>query len=397
MTSRRRDREGRRARVLSSPLAAGLRLAAGGAAAGAAAGRVASAELEAAVFRGLMGLPAPVVRRLAGPPVVLDGQQLDAETQWMLRLQRLMREPGPETLPIPQGRAAMRRQTRLVGGRQPVSAVRDLTVPGAAGPLGARLYVPGEKVAADTGPASEANAATPLLVLLHGGGMIYGDLDTHDAPCRLLAERTGSRVLAVDYRLAPEHRFPAGVEDCWTAYQWAVEHAEELGADPERIGVGGDSAGGYLSAAVALRAAGAGVPCAVQLLVYPMTNMAEPSRSRELFGRGFYLTSEFLALANESDLVDPAEARDPQVSVAFTEKIPDGLAPALVYTAGFDPLRDEGEAWARRLADHGVEVHLRRFPGLIHGFFNLVGAGRSSRAAVAEIAGDLREALHRSR
>jgi acetyl esterase len=158
--------------------------------------------------------------------------------------------------------------------------------------------------------------------------------------------------------------------------------------------VGGDSAGGYFSAVVALKAAEAGVPCHFQLLVYPLTNMAEQSESRRLFGEGFYLTTEFIDLANSSYLTDVQQERDPLVSVAFTEKIPENLAPAYVATAGFDPLRDEGESWARRLAESGVDVTLRRFPSLIHGFFNIVGVGRSNRAAVAEIAAQLRAAMH---
>ncbi|WP_246456325.1 alpha/beta hydrolase [Nocardioides mesophilus] len=231
-------------------------------------------------------------------------------------------------------------------------------------------------------------------MFLHGGGMIYGDLESHDGPCRLLAERGDVRVLAVDYRLSPEHVYPAAVDDSWAAYQWAVEHADALGADPARIAVGGDSAGGYLSAVVAIKAAEAGVPCRFQLLVYPVTNFADPSGSRSMFGRGFYLTDEFIDLADELYLPPGTDRRDPLVSVAYTEKLPEGLAPALVVTAGFDPLRDEGEAWARRLFDEGLEVSLRRYPGFIHGFFNVVGAGRTQRAAVTEIADRLKSALH---
>ncbi len=339
---------------------------------------------EMSVFRALLGLPAPVVRRLAGRPVIMDGQVLDAETQLTLRLQRLLREPAAETLPIPEGRQAILRQSLLAGGRRPIGEVRDLEVPGGAGPVPARLYVPRDLVGA---------RETPLLVFLHGGGMVFGDLDSHDASCRLLAERARTRVLAVDYRLAPEHRFPAAVDDCWAAYQWVAEHAGELGASAERLAVGGDSAGGYLAAVVALKAAEAGLPLRFQLLVYPVTNMADPSESRRMFGQGFFLTSEFIDLATESYLESPEQRRDPLVSVAFTEKLPDGLAPAFVATAGFDPLRDEGEAYARMLADAGVAVELKRYPGLIHGFFNVVGAGRSNPAAVAEIAAKLKAAL----
>lgn len=345
-----------------------------------------AARSEAAAVRALLSLPEPVQRRLAGKPVILDGQVLDTETQLLLTLKERVREPGVETLPIPEGRRSLARHCRLAGGRQPIGEVRELEVPGAAGPVAARLYVPRSQVA--------TSVPQPLLVFLHGGGMLYGDLDSHDAPCRFLAERADVRVLAVDYRLAPEHRFPAGVEDCWAAYQWVAENAEQLGADPERIAVGGDSAGGYLSAVVALKAAEAGVPCAFQLLVYPVTNMADPSESRRMFGKGFYLTTEFTDLVDATYFTELTDRRDPLASVAFTEKIPPDLAPAFVATAGFDPLRDEGEAWARRLADSGVDVTLRRFPGLIHGFFNVVGVGRSQRAAVAEIAAHLKAALH---
>ena len=343
------------------------------------------AKIEPAAFRALMGLPQPVMRALAGRPVVVDGQVLDTETQWMLRLQKLLREPAAETLPMPEGRAAMLRQTRLVGGDQPIGLVRELMVPGADEEIPARLYVPRSQVATEQPSA--------LLFFVHGGGMMYGDLDSHDALCRFLAERADVRVLSVDYRLAPEHRFPAAVDDCWASFQWVSEYAEQLGADPDRIAVGGDSAGGYLSAVTAILAAEAGVPVKHQLLLYPVTNMAEESESRRIFGEGFFLTAEFIALAEDSYLHEQQDPRDPKVSVYFTEKIPDGLASAQVVTAGFDPLRDEGEAYARLLADAGVAVELKRYPGLIHGFANIVGVGRSNTAAVAEIAARLKLAL----
>ncbi|HET7386471.1 MAG TPA: alpha/beta hydrolase [Nocardioidaceae bacterium] len=338
-----------------------------------------------------MALPAPVLRRAAGRPVGRDGQVLDAQTQWMLRLRRWAGYPGPETLPVAEGRRAVDRQARLVGGHQPVGSVCELSVPGAAGPLPARLYTPRSAV-----PAA---AGSPLLVFFHGGGMVFGSLDSHDASCRMVAERAHVPVLSVAYRLAPEHPYPAGLDDAWAVYQWVAEHSEDLadasgvafgspavgGIDPRRIAVGGDSAGAYLAAAVALKAAEAGVPCAFQMLVYPVTNMADPTSSREMFGKGYYLTDRFIELSR-SAYVGQADPRDPGVSLAFTEKIPSALAPALVATAGFDPLRDEGEAYARRLADVGVEVHLIRYPGLIHSFFNQVGVVHAARAAVAEIA-----------
>lgn len=348
---------------------------------------------EALGFRALLGLPPSVQRRLAGPPVIVDGQQLDPETQWMLRLQQLARIPAAERLPLAEARRAILRQIRLVGGSQPIGETHDLMVPGADEEVPARLYVPRSQSQSQVSGAAAAGKGSPLLFFLHGGGMMYGDLDGYDPLCRFLAEQADVRVLSIDYRLAPEHPFPAAVKDCWASYLWTVENSKRLGIDPERIAVGGDSAGGYLSAATALRAAEEGVPVAFQLLIYPVTNMADQSESRRIFGKGFFLTTEFIDLADQSYLGADQDRRDPRVSVHFHEKIPEGLAPAFVATAGFDPLRDEGEAYARLLAEAGVPVELKRYPGLIHGFLNIVGVGRSNRAAVGEIAARLRAAL----
>ena len=339
--------------------------------------------LEALLLTALMALPRPVQRSLAGRPVVRDGQILDPETQLLLRLQKLAGDLGAGSME--DIRATARRQSRLAGGRQPIGEVRDLEVPGGTGPVPARLYTPKDRVG--------SGEPAPLLVFLHGGGMIFGDLDTHDATCRLLAERAGVLVLAVDYRLAPEHPFPAAVDDSWSALQWVSEHAETFGADPDRIAVGGDSAGGLLSAVVAIKAAEAGVPVCFQLLVYPVTNMADDSESRRMFGTQFFPDTDFIELAATSYVTGDHRVTDPLVSVHFTEKIPEDLAPALVVTAGFDPLRDEGEVYARTLAAAGVPVELKRYPGLVHGFFNVVGVGRSHRAAVAEIAAKLKAGL----
>jgi acetyl esterase len=321
----------------------------------------------------------------------------------MLRLQRLVREPGAETLPVPQGREAILRHARMTAGRQPVGAHRMLTVAGRP----ARLYVPTSVVEPSsvvevrgapatsletTAPAGgAAPGRSPLLLFFHGGGFMYGDLDSHDASCRFLAERAGVRVLAVDYRLAPEDPFPAAYDDALAAHRWVVDHAAEIGADPDRLAVGGDSAGGNLAAGVALEAARAGLPLALQLLVYPATDAARQTPSAAMFGEGFYLTTAFMDLANRLYAAGH-DLRDPRFSPLYAE-IPEGVAPAYVATAGFDPLRDEGEAYARKLADAGVKVEMRRFPDQIHGFLNVVGAGRSARAAVDEIAAKLAAAL----
>ena len=336
---------------------------------------------EKAVLRGALALPESVQRRLAGRPVARDGQTLAADTQLMLRLQRLSRDQAAETLPILEGRTTLRRQAILAGGDQPIGAVRDLPV----GDRPGRLYVPSDI----NGPLSTPG---PLLVFFHGGGWIYGDLDSHDAACRFLAERSGVRVLSVDYRLAPEAPFPAAVEDAEAAYAWVVANAESIGADPTRLAVGGDSAGACLATTTAIAAARAGLPLAFQLLIYPGTDHTGSSASRESFAEGFYLTSEFMDLATSTYLPEGTPLDDPVASPLYAD-LPAGLAPAYVVTAGFDPLRDEGEAYARKLADAGVEVELKRFPDQIHGFFNIVGVGRTARAANAEIAAKLGAAL----
>ena len=339
--------------------------------------------VEALALRLVLALPRWLQRLLAGRPVVRDGQTLAVDTQLALRLQRLTRKPGAETLPVPEGRRAILEHALLTAGRQPIGTVRDLVVAGRP----ARLYVPSAAFAA----RGHARSAGPLLLFFHGGGFMYGDLDSHDAPCRFLAERSGVRVLAVDYRLAPEHPFPAAYDDALAAHRWLVDHAAEVGADPARLAVGGDSAGGNLAALVAIEAARAGLPLAFQLLVYPATDAVRDTASASLFAEGFYLTRDFMDLANQL-YVAGTDPRDPRVSPLYAE-LPAGLAPAYVVTAGFDPLRDEGEAYAHRLAEEGVDVELRRFADQIHGFFNIVGVGRSSRGANAAIAARLRAGL----
>lgn len=334
----------------------------------------ANRSLQQLAFTRAMNLPAAAQRRLAGRPVVVDGQTLAVDTQLMLKLQRLA-GPATETVPVPQGRTILRDQAVMAGGRPEVGSVRSLKVDGRP----ARLYVP-------TG----APAVGPLLIYIHGGGFVFGDLDSHDAPCRVLAEKGQVRVLAVTYRLAPEAPFPAAYDDCLAAFDWVLENADELGADPARLAVGGDSAGGNLAAGVALARPG---KLAFQLLIYPVTDRGDAqTQSRKLFAKGFYLTSEFIALANESYVPSDVDPADPRVSPIYAD-VPDGVAPAYIVTAGFDPLRDEGEAYAEKLREAGVKVEQHRYPGLIHGFFNIVGAGRSARAAVEEIALKLRESL----
>ena len=324
-----------------------------------------------------MALPPRVQRLLAGEPVEMDGQTLAVDTQLMLKARTLVKSTPVEEMPIEAARHELRYQQRLAGEGLPIGEVRDLEVAGRPG----RLYVP-------TG----APEPGPLLVFFHGGGWIYGDLDSHDPACRFLAEQSGVRVLSCDYRLAPEDPYPAAYDDCLAAYHWVLDHGDEIGADVDRLGVGGDSAGGTLAATVALTAAERGWPLAFQLLIYPGADMRGGTRSRELFGEHFILTHGFMDLARESYLPEDSLLEDPMASPLLAE-IPAGLAPAYVATAGFDPLRDEGEAYAERLAEAGVPVEVTRFPDQIHGFLHFVAVGRSSMAANREIAERLKAGL----
>jgi acetyl esterase len=340
---------------------------------------------EALALRAVMALPPSVQRALVRRPVVLDGLGLSTETELMLVLQRLARQPGLGVLPLAESRALVVDQGRAVAGRQPIGALRELTVDGADGPLDARLYIPSSRLGADP---------VPTLMFIHGGGMCLGNLDSHDGACRHLAERSGVQVLAIDYALAPERPFPSAVHDCFAAFQWLVKNADAVNADPDRLAVGGDSAGGYLSATTAILAAEAGLPMALQLLVYPCTDFVNRSRSKELFDDGrFYLGREGMDRLTDYYFPEPEGPAHPLGSVLLRDSLPAGLAPAHVVTAGFDPLRDEGEAYAEKLAAHGVPVTKKRYPSMIHGFFNIVGVGREARANAAEIAERLGELL----
>ena len=340
---------------------------------------------KAALLPRLLSQPESRLRPLAGRPVRLDGHELSVRTQLMLRLMRVVREKGAEEYAdLARGRAAVVRQARVAGGRLPVGRVDERTVRGAAGPLRARLYVP-------TGVTEPG----PLLVFFHGGGMVYGDLDSHDATCRFLAEEAGVRVLAVDYRLAPEHVFPAGVDDAWAAYDWVVGNAADYDALPDRLAVGGDSAGGYLAAATALRAAQERVPLAFQLLIYPMTEMCSRRPSRSTFAEGFYLTKGFMDRCEDAYLAggDPTDPRASVLHAGLSPEVVARLAPAYLVTAGFDPLRDEGQAYARKLEEAGATVEHHLEPGEVHGFANVLGFEHSGLDAMRRAAAALKAGL----
>jgi acetyl esterase len=337
------------------------------------------------VVKFLCGLPPRVQRLLFGKPPELDGQRLAPDIHTLLWLDRLVYDGGrPERKAVEETRAERLKEARIVAHRPPMTMARvePIAIPGPAGSIDARLYVP----VATSGPS-------PLLVYFHGGGWVIGGLDTHDDPCRFLAAHSGARVLSVDYRLAPEHPFPAAAEDALAAYEWTTVNAERLGAVPGRIGVGGDSAGGNLAAAACLMARDAGIAApAMQLLIYPVTEIAGTARSRRTFAEGFLLTRADMDWFEDHYLPPGIDRGDPRVALLEATDL-SGLPPAYVATAGFDPLRDEGEAFARRLREAGVQVALRRHPGLVHTFLNLTAICPTAREAMLEAAGALRMGL----
>jgi acetyl esterase len=315
--------------------------------------------------------------------VVIDGQKLDVELQLILRLMKLAGEPELDELTVSDARQRITHDAAAFAGPTiEVASTTNVTVDGAEGPLAARLYVP-----------LVTNSAGPLLVYYHGGGFVVGDLDTHDNLCRFLARQAGVTVLSVDYRLAPEHQFPTPFDDAVAAFRFAVEHADDLGADPARIAVGGDSAGGNLAAGVAQATAADGGPApAFQLLFYPWLDLSAERRSVELFAEGFYLTRADLHWYRSHYLADMGQASDPRCSPLAAGEL-GSVAPAYITTAGFDPLRDEGEEYAGRLREAGATVALRRHQGLIHGFANLAAVSHTSRDALVEASASLRMGL----
>ena len=269
--------------------------------------------------------------------------------------------------------------------RPDVGAAEDLALPGPAGDIAVRRYRP---------LGSEPGDLLPVLVWFHGGGWTIGSIDGADATCRSLANRSRAAVVSVDYRLGPEHRFPAAVDDCRAATAWIAEHGAEWGLDPSRVAVGGDSAGGNLAAVIALLARDAGgPPITLQLLVYPATDARMITPSYEENGKGYLLsTADVRWFLDNYGVGEVVEATDWRVSPALARTLA-GLPPAFVLTAGFDPLRDDGEAYAAALHGAGVEVQQDRYDGMIHGFFGMLGQIDDTETAHDEAAAALRRAF----
>lgn len=309
---------------------------------------------------------------------------LDPQARAMLDAMAAMPSPDFSTLRAADYRAALAAMPAFAPG-DAVAAQHDLTIEGPAGPLRARLYR----------PQADADAALPLVIYFHGGGFVLCGLDSHDNICRSLARRSGALVLSVDYRLAPEARFPAAAEDAVAAVRWAAAHAAQLGADASRIAVAGDSAGGNLAAVACQQLRGSGIALCHQLLLYPYLDCSDgaaASASYRECATGYFLSAAELDWYRAQYLAHPADAADVRASPLHQRDL-HGLPPATVFTAEFDPLRDQGEAYGEALQRAGNSATVRRWPGQFHGFISMQGAIDAASHALDAGAAALRQAF----
>lgn len=339
--------------------------------------------MESATARFLLGLPAGLLRVLAGKPVIRDDRTLDVQCQLLLKLmaRRGVKLGGGD---VGAARRMMHEQSGSLGPSSPAELldVDDLPLQGAsARALPARRYRPADVA----GPL-------PAIVFFHGGGFVVGDLDSHDAVCRALAHRARAVVVAVDYRLAPEHPAPAAVQDTVAAFRDIVARAESLDIDPQRLAVAGDSAGGNLAAVVALETRGDTQAPRAQALFYPVVDFARDHPSKATFAQGFFLEKSSMDWFESHYLDADTDKKDPRISPLYADLA--GAAPALVQVGGFDPLRDEGMAYARALEQAGVDTRLETEDGLIHGYLNLAGGVERADEALQRAAAYLHDRLH---
>jgi acetyl esterase len=307
---------------------------------------------------------------------------LDPNMKALLDQMEQMDAPPLHTMTAAEARASMDAMMAMMGEGEEVASVEDRTIDAAGQTLPVRVYRP---QGVGDGPA-------PTLVFYHGGGFVIGGLDSHDRDCRALANRGGCQVIAIDYRLAPEHPFPAAAEDAIAALDFVAAHAAELGVDVDRLAVGGDSAGGNLAAVAALHARDAGIPLRLQLLVYPaVAGTDDEYLSRTENATGYMLDQESIDWFMKAYYPDgaPSDWRAAPMLAASHE----GVAPALIITAEFDPLRDEGEVYATKLEAAGVTAKASRYDGMIHGFFGMGAIVPAALAAVDEAGSALRDAF----
>jgi acetyl esterase len=327
--------------------------------------------------RALTALPEPILRAIAGGPVVRDGQVLDPQLAALLAVSRRLGIGRIHELPVPEARvAAERGLAYLQADPRPMAHVIDTHAPGPAGAIAVRVFVP-------------RDAAPALVVFFHGGGGVIGSVPGYDPVCRLIADRTRCVVASVEYRLGPEHPFPAGLDDAIAAFRWARDAAPRFGAEPARIALAGDSMGGYLAIMVERRERSAPRPAALGL-IYPAVDLTMSEPSIEIFREGFLLTRPMMDWFLDRFCPDVAGRR--AISPLFFDDLT-GVPPTVLVAAGFDPLRDEDRAFDARLRAAGARVIYREHASLVHGFIEMAGAVRAADAALAQYCDDLRALL----
>ena len=307
---------------------------------------------------------------------------VDPQTQAVLDYLAASGMPPMHAQTVADARGAILAMGAMAGEPEPVGNVEDREIPGPQGQIPVRIYTP------------EGKAPFPVLVFFHGGGWVIGNIESHDTVCRSLTNMANCITVSVDYRLAPEHKFPAAPEDCYAATQWVAANAATFNGDTSRIAVGGDSAGGNLAAVVALMARDRGGPSLVyQLLIYPATDYYLPgTASIEENAEGYLLTKDDMIWFLNHYLSGEEDTKHPYAFPLKAENL-SGLAPAMVITAEFDPLRDEGEMYAFQMQKAGVTVTSRRYHGTIHGFVSLSGMIDLGKQALADAAAGLRSAF----
>lgn len=342
---------------------------------------LACARVERAVLDAVLVRPGLVSYLARRRPLELDGRRLDPELAALLALDDLAGSPLEAGISPARARRKLAVQLHSVDSPPPLGVRHeDRTADGGDAPIPVRLYTP---------PCS--SGVSPAVVYYHGGGFVTGSVAVYDAHCRRLAVAVRCRVLSVEYRLAPEHRFPAAVDDALAAFRWVARVAPDLGVDPARIAVAGDSAGANLSAVVARRTRDDAVKPALQVLLYPCTDATQSRPSHTLLGRGYLLSRDGVEW-HYRHYLGCADARHPDVSPLLAGDH-GGLPPALVYTAGFDPLRDEGRDYAEKMRAAGVRVLYREYPELVHGFAQLTVI-RTAREALGQAMVELGRSLH---
>jgi acetyl esterase/lipase len=326
---------------------------------------------------------AEALKFLNGHRITRSGRTMDPKAQIVGEFVKSIRVPGYFP-PLPELRQQLRTMVALMDEPAPTLArIDDIRVPGPAGPIPARLYD-------SAGPAAPAR---PTVAYFHGGGWVQGDLETHHGLCARLALGAAAIIVAVDYRLAPEHKFPAAVEDCFTAYRWLRSHAAELGGDPARVAVAGDSAGGNLAAVVSQLARGAGLPVpACQVLIYPAVDFGLSTDSHRELADGHIIPRDRVLWYTEQYLSTDADRNDPRASPLRATGL-HGQPPTLIITAGFDPLRDEGHDYAERLRAAGVDVTYHEYAGQIHAFVSLTKVIPQGMTCTWEIGAFLKQHL----